>query len=109
MTSRSLVAALALLAAAGSAQAQGLSFEDKLAACAACHGKDGNTPTIAEYPKLGGQYASYLENSLKSYRAGRRDNLIMSQQIQALQLSDEDIARLAAYYESQGGLVQISD
>jgi cytochrome c553 len=89
--------------------APGLTFEQKLATCAACHGQDGNKPTVAEYPKLGGQYKSYLAHALRSYKVGRRENLIMTQQMQALSLTEEDIERLAEYYESQGGLKQIEN
>ena len=91
------------------AAAPGLSFEQKLAACAACHGQDGNKPTVAEYPKLGGQYQSYLAHALRSYKIGRRQNLIMTPQIQALNLSEQEIERLAKYYESQGGLIQLEN
>ncbi len=68
--------------------------------CAACHGEDGNSANAA-YPKLAGQYASYLEKALKDYRSGGRQNAIMSGF--AAPLSDRDIADLAAYFASQGG------
>jgi cytochrome c553 len=64
--------------------------------CAACHGKDGNTPIDPSYPKLGGQYADYLVVTLKSYRSERRKNAIMGAQAKAL--SNADIDNLAAYY-----------
>jgi cytochrome c553 len=70
----------------------------KSAACAACHGQDGNS-AVAEYPKLAGQHASYLASTLKEYRDGVRVNAIM--QGMAAGLSDEDIADLAAYYAEQ--------
>ena len=41
--------------------------------CVACHGTDG-VGILPEYPNLAGQHADYLENSLKSYRAGKRKN-----------------------------------
>jgi len=61
----------------------------KSAACAACHGQDGNS-AVADYPKLAGQHASYLASTLKAYRDGVRVNAIM--QGLAAALSDEDIA-----------------
>lgn len=70
----------------------------KSAACAACHGQDGNS-AVADYPKLAGQHASYLASTLKAYRDGVRVNAIM--QGLAAALSDEDIADLAAYYSEQ--------
>lgn len=74
--------------------------EQKAATCAACHGADG-VSTIATNPILAGQYPSYLEHALKSYRDGTRKNAIMAGF--ASQLSDEDIADLAAWFSSQAG------
>ena len=51
--------------------------------CAACHGKDGNTPIDPSYPKLGGQHRDYLERALLDYRNGQRKNAIMGAQAQA--------------------------
>lgn len=85
-----------------------LTFEQKLAACAACHGPSGNAPTAPIYPRLAGQHASYLEHALLSYRAGRRKDPIMQQQVQALDLSERDIAKLAVYFSRQPGLQQIA-
>jgi cytochrome c553 len=70
----------------------------KSAACAACHGVDGNS-TNGEWPKLAGQGARYLEKQLLEFKAGKRVNAIMSGQ--AAPLSEVDIADLAAYYASQ--------
>ena len=66
--------------------------------CAACHGADGNS-AAADYPKLAGQHATYLESTLKAYRDGSRANAIMAGMATAL--SNEDIADLAAYYSEQ--------
>ena len=66
--------------------------------CAACHGKDGNTPIDPSYPKLGGQHRDYLERALLDYRDDRRKNPIMAGQAKAL--SRDDIRNLAAYYAS---------
>jgi cytochrome c553 len=66
--------------------------------CAACHGKDGNTPIDPSYPKLGGQFSDYLETALIDYQVGRRTNAIMAGQAKAL--SRDDIRNLAAYYAS---------
>lgn len=64
--------------------------------CAACHGKDGNTPIDPSYPRLAGQHEDYLAYTLIEYRNERRKNPIMVGQ--AKQLSDADIANLAAYF-----------
>lgn len=69
--------------------------------CAACHGKDGNTPIDPSYPKLGGQHRDYLERALLDYRDEHRKNAIMAGQAKAL--SREDISNLAAYYAQLPG------
>lgn len=77
--------------------------EQKAQTCAACHGADG-VSTIVTNPILAGQYPSYLEQALKSYRDGSRQSAIMAGF--AAQLSDEDIADLAAWFASQNGPLQ---
>jgi cytochrome c553 len=67
--------------------------------CIDCHGADGNTPLDPSYPKLGGQYRDYLAHSLQMYRGGDRENALMAQQ--ARDLSDQQIADLAAYFASR--------
>ncbi|HEX8873373.1 MAG TPA: cytochrome c [Nitrosospira sp.] len=69
--------------------------------CAACHGPDGNSPA-PNFPKLAGQYASYIEKSLTEYKSGVRKDPIMAGM--AAPLSKEDIQNLAAYFASQSGL-----
>ncbi|MBL6815245.1 MAG: cytochrome c [Pseudomonadales bacterium] len=88
------IAGIALLTACGGQQIDG----EALAAekgCVACHGVNGKA--IAPiYPNLNGQWEKYLRKQLAAYRDGSRKNAIMS--IQAQNLSDEDIAVLAAHY-----------
>ena len=76
------------------------SGKNKSTPCAACHGVDGNS-TNPEWPKLAQQGAPYLELQLKLFRDGLRKNALMSPQ--AANLTDQDIADLAAYYASQTG------
>ena len=70
--------------------------------CASCHGADGNS-TDPQYPRLSGQYASYLVQTLKEYKQGSRKNPIMTGF--AAGLSEADIENLAAWFSSQSGLV----
>jgi cytochrome c553 len=65
--------------------------------CAGCHGTTGisNNPM---WPNLAGQKQAYLASSLQMYRDGRRKNAMMS--AMAKNLTDADIANLAAYYSS---------
>ena len=63
--------------------------------CAGCHGANGisNNPM---WPNLAGQKQAYLASALQMYRDGRRKNAMMS--AMAKNLTDADIANLAAYY-----------
>ena len=67
--------------------------------CVDCHGADGNAPIDPTYPKLGGQYHDYLAHSLQAYRGGDRQHPLMSSQ--AKDLTDQQIADLAAYFGSR--------
>lgn len=72
--------------------------KQKAQVCAACHAVDGNS-TNPVWPKLAGQHAGYISKQLKDYQAGNRENAQMSPM--AANLSEEDIANLAAYFASQ--------
>ncbi len=100
---RFLVVAALSAFAAGSAAAADLVAGAKLAEaqCAACHGKDGKTPTDPSYPKIAGQYADYLLKALSDYHTGARKNAIMG--AIAKPLSKRDMQNLAAYYASLPG------
>jgi cytochrome c553 len=67
--------------------------------CVDCHGEGGNKPLDPTYPKLGGQYYDYIAHSLEMYRDGDREHPLMSQQ--AKDLTDQQIADLAAYFGAQ--------
>jgi cytochrome c553 len=66
-------------------------------ACRVCHGIDG-VGTNPMVPNIGGESFEYLIKQLKDFREGRRVNEQMS--IMAADLTDEDIANLAAWYSS---------
>jgi cytochrome c553 len=66
--------------------------------CAACHGASG-VGTTADYPTLAGQYPDYLEQALKAYQKGSRQNPIMAGF--AATLKDEDVRALARYFAAQ--------
>jgi len=98
---RRLIATIALVLVSSPAFAgDAMAGKEKSAACVACHGEDGNSPNAA-YPRLAGQYASYLEHALQAYRSGARENAIMKGFAEPL--SDEDIEDLAAFFASQEG------
>jgi len=102
MLKQILVAALAAIAVQGAAAADpaaGGKIAD--AQCAACHGKDGKTPTDPSYPKIAGQYSDYLLKALNDYHTGARKNPIMG--AIAKPLSKSDMQNLAAYFASLPG------
>ena len=68
--------------------------------CASCHGADGNSPA-PNFPKIGGQYRTYLAKALKDYKSGHRKDPIMAGM--AASLSAADIENLAFYYSSLPG------
>jgi cytochrome c553 len=78
---------------------------EKSKVCEACHGVTGKSvdPT---YPNLAGQHASYLAQALGDYRSSARTNPIMAGM--ATNLSNQDIADLAAWFSSQQGLQDLS-
>lgn len=62
--------------------------------CASCHGAagEGNLST----PRLAGQPAEYLHKQLQDFKSGQRHNESMAFVVRAL--SEEDMAKLSAYY-----------
>lgn len=94
-------AALVAMASAASAAdiAKGREKADQV--CAACHGKDGNTPIDPSYPKLAGQSADYLLQALIDYKTEARKNAIMAGQ--AKPLTRAEMRDLAAFYASLPG------
>lgn len=94
------VAVLMGLATIMTASAEGDSAagKQKSAACAACHGADGNS-TNGEWPKLAGQHPRYTIKQLQDFKSGTRDNAVMKGM--ASPLSDQDMADIAAYFGDQ--------
>ena len=91
-----MVVALAL--SGGSVEADVEAGRRKSAPCAACHGADGNA-TIPGTPTIAGQPAYFTHWQLIKYRDGRRQDPQMSPFAQ--NLSDADMADLAAFYAGQ--------
>ncbi|HSH78733.1 MAG TPA: cytochrome c [Herpetosiphonaceae bacterium] len=65
--------------------------------CQACHGMDGLSKN-PESPNLAGQLEQYLAKAITEYRDEVRKNETMN--IVAKELTDADIANIAAYYAS---------
>lgn len=64
-------------------------------ACAACHSADG-MGIPSQFPRLAGQFPSYLEEQLKLFRSNDRANSPMMHDI-ADRMSDSDISAVADY------------
>ena len=91
------VTVLLLATAAPSAAGDVAAGRRKALACQACHGLDGLSK-LPDAPHLAGQPERYLVKSLDEFRHGVRKNDMMSIVVQ--QLSDQDVADLAAFYAS---------
>jgi cytochrome c553 len=104
---RNLPAILAVAAAlaAGHVAAADIEAGKKKAqeVCAACHNMDGIS-TIADYPKLAGQYQDYMAKALRDYKSGVRKNPIMAGM--AAGLTQTDIDDLSAYFASLPPVLQ---
>lgn len=98
----SLLLSNAALALEGNASAG----KSKSAACAACHGADGNSPAPS-FPKLAGQGERYLIKQIKDIQSGARPVPMMAGQTD--NLSDQDIADISAYYASKTSTVGQAD
>jgi cytochrome c553 len=86
------------LLAIGGAQAAGdpAAGEAKAAACAGCHGANGQG--VPPNPALIGKNEDELFQAMKDYKSGKRAGAVMKEVTAAL--SDQDMANLAAYYAS---------
>ena len=97
-----LAGGLAALSMAAAAEGDAAAGRKTAETCLGCHAVDGYFNVYPTYhvPKMGGQSAAYIESSLKAYRDGSRKHETMN--ANAANLSDQDIANIAAYFASQG-------
>jgi len=75
----------------------------KIAMCIGCHslpGYQSSFPTVYKVPKIAGQNAKYIVAALNGYKSGDRKH--PSMRAIAGSLSDQDMADVAAYYETLG-------
>lgn len=106
MKFRRTLLALGLVISVGgamTAQADGSVASGKVRAytCQGCHGIPNYKNAFPSYsvPKLGGQNVTYLQNALQAYASGERSHPTMHSQ--AVSLTDEDRANLAAYFHGE--------
>ena len=71
---------------------------ETLAACAACHGPAGHSPS-PQFPSLAGQPKLFVENQLVLIREGLRD--VPSMKTVMAGMGDEAIIALALYFSAQ--------
>jgi cytochrome c553 len=79
--------------------------KEKATTCTACHGENG-VSAMPNWPTLAGQHEDYLLQVMTQYKLGSRTDPVMVGQV--LNLTDDDIKDLAAYYAAQPGLVSIN-
>ncbi|WP_293994373.1 c-type cytochrome [Sphaerotilus sp.] len=98
----SLIAALAVLctwaahAAAPADDPQAMTA--RVAACTACHGKDGRATPGGYFPRIAGKPAGYLYHQLVNFRDGRRQYRPMTHLLD--HLSDDYLREIADHFAS---------
>jgi cytochrome c len=92
-----ILLACALTAFSGTALANGAQlFRDK--ACWSCHGKDGKTPLLPEYPRIAGQSAHYVEKQMRDIKSGARANgNCAAMKLMVTLVSNDEIKELAEF------------
>ena len=102
-----------LLIVVSPTNAEELSLKDLSIQCRGCHGEEGNNPMFEWMPAIGGNYKSYIVNTLYAYKQGKRQPVDNARDprhrlgpgLMALQtalLSDAEIDRLAEYFAVDG-------
>lgn len=98
-----LVSVMLVLSAGVSAGGDAAAGKSKAAACGACHGADGNS-AAGSFPKLAGQNEKYLLKQMHDIKAGdvsKGGRSVPTMAGQLDNLSDQDMADIAAYFASQ--------
>ncbi len=116
MSFRHVVALTALIGASALAQAaepamtskpgDATAGQAKAAACGACHGADGNSPT-AQYPKLAGQHEDYIARQVELFKSNKRSNPVMMGFIASLSI--QDMHDIGAFFAGKSSLPGVAD
>ncbi|POP52001.1 c-type cytochrome [Zhongshania marina] len=93
-----MIASLMFAGSAAALEGNASAGKAKAAPCAACHGADGNS-AAPTFPKLAGQGERYLAKQIHDIKSGERPVPMMAGQTD--NLSDQDIADIAAFYASK--------
>ena len=94
----SLLLTMGVINAASAVEGNADAGKTKAAVCGACHGATGLNPNPT-YPDLAGQHAPYIAKQLADFKSGARTDMMMAPM--AVNLSEQDMADLAAYFSSQ--------
>ena len=103
LVSAFIVASVTTLAVAQEIKGNAQVGQTKAAMCIGCHGIKGyqaSFPEIYRVPMISGQGAKYISNALAAYQKGERKHPTMG--AIAANLSEQDMADLAAYYSVHG-------
>jgi cytochrome c553 len=73
-------------------------IEQRMAACIACHGRQGSSTEAGYVPRLSGKPAAYLFNQLVSFRDGRRRSADMTHMVR--HMPDAYLREIAGYFAS---------
>lgn len=79
-------------------ESEEVDISGKVAVCESCHGGADNLPVNTDTPILAGQEYYYLYVQLKDYKAGRRENAVMSGM--AAPLSKDEMKAFAEHFSS---------
>jgi cytochrome c553 len=72
---------------------------ERMAACIACHGKEGRATADGYYPRIAGKPEGYLLNQLQSFRDGQRRYPMMNYLL--ANLSDDYLQQIAIFFAAQ--------
>ncbi|MFT3755548.1 MAG: c-type cytochrome [Pseudoxanthomonas sp.] len=90
---------------AGDAQAG----QAKAAACAACHGADGNS-VVPMYPRIAGQSEAYIAEQMALIASGQRNEGAVVAMLPFVQdLTPQDMRDIGAYFATQKGGAGLAD
>jgi len=94
----SLLLTVSVISTANALEGDATAGKTKASICGGCHGATGLNPSPT-YPDLAGQHAAYIQKQLADFKSGARSDMMMAPM--AANLSEQDMADLAAFFSSQ--------
>ena len=82
--------------------------EGKAAACAACHGADGNS-SIPTYPRIAGQSERYSAHQMALIASGQRTGMAVAMVPFVQNLTPQDMRDIGAFFATQKGGAGLAD